>query len=467
MVIPSLVSLIPEDYILMKVDKVLKTGWVRSMVAHLYSKEMGRPSIDPESALRLMLAGYLLGITRNRALMREAHVNFAIRWFCGFSLEDSLPDHSSLSKTRKRWGHELFCKIFRRTVKMCVEAGLVDGETVHVDATLVRADVSWESMVDVYIDRVIEENDGEDGDDVEPPAPKKRKHYRAPEKERRSTTDPDATLSRSSRRDRFQPNYKQHTAVDDRAGVIVDVEVTTGKVSESGMLVEQVKRVEDNTGVKVRKVTADAGYASSENYRKLEEMDVDPVIPAKPERKQGKSIPARRFHYDEKHHVMKCPGGKMMRCAGKNDEGWIFAALPEHCKQCRLQDDCVPESRNYRRVFIPFGHTALLRARRRKRIWKETASADYARHMGLVEGRHAEAKQQHGLRRAMYRGIENMKIQAFLTATAINLKRLAAFIHALLQLYLSRYRRFRSAGGFFSPIFYGIDKNRPSLLSPP
>ena len=101
-------SLIPEDHILKQVDKVLDLSWLRKEVADLYCSSNGRPSIDPEAAVRLMLAGFFQGVVQDRKLMREAQVNLAIRWFAGYRLDEKLPDHSSLTKIRQRWGVERF-----------------------------------------------------------------------------------------------------------------------------------------------------------------------------------------------------------------------------------------------------------------------------------------------------------------------------------------------------------------------
>ncbi len=143
-------ALIPEDHILKQVDKVIDLSWLRKEVSELYCPSNGRPSIDSESAVRLMLAGFFQGIVHDRKLMRNAQVNLAIRWFAGYRLDEKLPDHSSLTKIRQRWGPELFKQIFKRTVYDCVEAGIVGGDTVHVDATLIRADVSWESLTEQH-----------------------------------------------------------------------------------------------------------------------------------------------------------------------------------------------------------------------------------------------------------------------------------------------------------------------------
>ena len=155
-------SLIPDDHILKRVDKVLDLSWLREKVKDLYCHDNGRPGIDPEAAVRLMLAGYFQGVVHDRKLMREAQVNLAIRWFAGFRLDEKLPDHSSLTRIRQRWGMDRFKKIFLKTVQSCIEADLVNGETVHVDATLIRADVSWESLTVRHAEKVIEESEGVD-----------------------------------------------------------------------------------------------------------------------------------------------------------------------------------------------------------------------------------------------------------------------------------------------------------------
>src|SRR5215210_1193127 len=133
----SLRKLLPDDHILVRVDRVLDLSWLRPEVADLYCETNGRPGIDPEVAVRLMLAGFLLGIVHDRRLLREAQVNIAIRWFAGFGLYEALPDHSSLTRIRQRWGAERFRAVFARTVQACVAAGIAKGEVVHIGSSLV------------------------------------------------------------------------------------------------------------------------------------------------------------------------------------------------------------------------------------------------------------------------------------------------------------------------------------------
>src|SRR3712207_324228 len=150
----SLRQLVPNDHILARVDRVLDLSWLRGEVADLYCPDNGRPGIDPEVAVRLMLAGLLLGIVHDRRLLREAQVNLAIRWFIGYALHEDLPDHSSLTRIRQRWGPERFKAILTRSVQACVAAGIAKGEVVHIDASLIRADVTWDAIADAHADAV-------------------------------------------------------------------------------------------------------------------------------------------------------------------------------------------------------------------------------------------------------------------------------------------------------------------------
>lgn len=433
-------SLIPDDHILKMVDKVLDLSWLRDEVKDLYCNDNGRPGIDPEAAVRLMLAGFFQGIVHDRKLMREAQVNIAIRWFAGYRLDEKLPDHSSLTKIRQRWGSERFKKIFQKTVKSCVDAGLVSGDTVHIDATLIRADVSWESLTERHVEETIEANaDKEDDENLKRPGRPRKERAKV---KKVSTTDPDATMTTSCRTFHMEPSYKQHSAVDDKWGVIVDVNVTTGEQNEGNQLAEQVERIENNTGKKIKTVSADAAYAHGRNFDLLEDKDIDAIIVPQKENRKPKCIPLRRFKYDSKNEIVKCPAGKILTRRTENKKGWIYRANCQDCRNCRLSNRCISQGSSARTVLISHGYEALLRARRRHKMPDEKFVSTYKRHRWRVEGIHGESKTQHGLRRAVRRGLSNVAIQAYLTAAVINLKRLAAALGLLftrLFLYLGRF----------------------------
>jgi len=263
--------------VLARVDRVLDLGWLRAEVRECYAAEgAGRPGVDPEVALRLMLAGFLVGIVHDRRLMREAQVNIAIRWFAGFGLADMLPDHSSLTRIRQRWGADRFRAMFVRTVQACMAAGIARGEVVHVDATLIRADVSWESLGLRHADAAMAQDDcapsGDTGaKDQAVKARAEREGKQTGRHKKVCLTDPDATMATSARNRRLEPAYKQQTAVDDVRGVILDVEVTTGEANEGGEIEGQADAVVATTGVAIKTITADQGYAYGKVYGALDQ----------------------------------------------------------------------------------------------------------------------------------------------------------------------------------------------------
>ncbi|MGR3436204.1 MAG: IS1182 family transposase [Shimia sp.] len=454
MVCGSLRDLVPDDHVLARVDRVLDLGWLRDEVAGLYADGIGRPGIDPEAALRLMLAGFLLGIVHDRRLMREAQVNLAIRWFAGFGLHDRLPDHFSLTRIRQRWGVDRFRRIFERTVLACIEAKIATGEVVHVDASLIRADVAWESLAVRHVDRLAEANaqsEAGPGDDdssgggrgKRTPAKSteisadgaaedaRRNSKRTGRYKRVCTTDPDASMATSGRNRRLEPSYKQHAVVDDARGVVLDVAVTTGEANEGDHLLGGLDRAAALTGAAMHTVTADAGYAYAKIFAGLEDRNVTAVIPAKAEPIRS-PVPMRRFRYDARNDVLKCPRGKRLREGRRAKHGRFFTSRAKDCRRCDLARLCLSKGPANKAVVLGDHYPALLRARRRRARWSEEDDRLYQRHRWRSEGYHGEAKTWHGLARAVRRGLGNMRIQAFLTAAAVNLKRLAAALLALL-----------------------------------
>jgi transposase len=310
----SLRDLVPDDHILARVDRVLELSWLREEVAEAYATNVGRPGIDPEAALRLMLAGFLLGMVHDRRLMREAQVNLAIRWFAGFGLHERLPDHSSLTRIRQRWGAERFRRIFERTVKACVAAGIAKGEIVHADASLIRADVAWESLAVRHVEAVATANgEAEPNPETETPLQDVKKIGKL---KKVCLTDPDATMATTARNRRLEPSYKQHGVVDDGFGVVLEVEVTTGETNEGDQLLARLDTVEATTGAEIAIATADAGYAYAKIFGGLERRGIVGVIPTKAEPIRS-PVPVRRFRYDAHNDILKCPRGKSCGLASR------------------------------------------------------------------------------------------------------------------------------------------------------
>jgi transposase len=422
----SLRDLVPDDHILARVDRVLDLSWLHEEVADLYAAGVGRPGIDPEGVVRLMLAGFLLGIVHDRRLMREAQVNLAIRWFAGYGLHERLPDHSSLTRIRQRWGAERFRAIFERTVRACVEAGIARGEIVHVDASLIRADVAWESLALRHVEAVAEANGDTPSPATTPTAERALRDAKQSGRFKKvCVTDPEATMATTGRNRRLEPSYKQHAVVDDERGVVLDVEVTTGEANEGDHLLGRLDAAAGITGAAIAAVTADAGYAYAKVYAGLERREIAAVIPAKAEPIRS-PVPMRRFRYDAKHDTLKCPRGKRLKPGRRVKHGRFFTSRARDCRGCDLARLCLSGGRTNKAVVLGDDYPALLRARRRRERWSAEDDRLYQRHRWRSEGYHGEAKTWHGLARAVRRGLSNMRIQAFLTAAAVNLKRLAA-----------------------------------------
>lgn len=394
----SLRQLLPDDHLLVRVDQVLDLSWLHGEVAELYAEGVGRPGIDPEVAVRLMLAGFLLGIVHDRRLMREAQVNIAIRWFVGFGLHEAPSDHSSLTRIRQRWGAERFRKIFERTVTACVAAKIAKGEIVHIDASLIRADVSWESLAVRHVDALVDANEA----DADRFSRKTGKYKKV------CVTDPDAPMATNGRNRRLEPAYKQHAVVDDERGVVLDVEVTTGETNEGKVIIERIDAAAEITEAAIKIATADAGYSYAKVFAGLEQHDIEAVIPTKAEPIRS-PVPMRRFRYDAKHDRLKCPRGKILRSGRAIKHGRFFTSRAADCRQCDLAHLCLSKGRVNKAVVVGDECPPLLRARRRRERWSNEDRRLYQRHRWRSEGYHGEAKTWHGRFRAVRRGLSNMR----------------------------------------------------------
>ena len=232
--------------------------------------------------------------------------------------------------------------------------------------------------------------------------------------------------------------------MDDRAGIVIDVDIVTGEESDAARMAERLDQIVGTLGRVPGTVTADAGYGAGQVYAEMAARAIDPIIPHRPiTRRRGSSgYTMDRFKYDQLGDIVRCPRGKILTPRSETPTGRWFRAETSACKTCPLRADCIPGTAPTRRVHITKHDVATLRARRRRLAWTAADRALYTRHRWLVEGVHGLAKTLHGLNRAVRRGLTNMKIQALMTATAINLKRLAkALLLLLVNIWHFRYTR--------------------------
>jgi len=262
-------------------------------------------------------------------------------WFLGYDIDDEIPDHSVLSKARRRWGEEVFRELFCRVVRQAVEVGLVDGEKIFVDASLVEADASKNSVKkldDIKLDEQYHElmkrldERGEDG--IGKHGKVNRRHI--------SSTDPDATITSQSGVSKL--SYKVHRSVDEQEEIITSCFVTTGAVNEAHVLGKTIADHKDAVGKTVKTVVADSKYGTKENYQALKGRGVKTHI-----KNLGAAQAARavvfgkdRFTYVAERDVYVCPAGKELRRRSWNrNRQWMkYRIDKEHCASCELRSQC-------------------------------------------------------------------------------------------------------------------------------
>jgi len=144
----NLEDAVPDDHLVRRIDAALDLSWLRSELAAHYSS-MGRPSIDPELMIRMLVVGYVFAIRSERLICREVQVNLAYRWFCKLGIEDAIPDHSAFSRARNERFRDgdVFRHMFERVVEACIAAGLVGGEGFALDASLIQADANKQRSI--------------------------------------------------------------------------------------------------------------------------------------------------------------------------------------------------------------------------------------------------------------------------------------------------------------------------------
>lgn len=141
----SLDSRVPQDHSLRRIQQRVDFAFVRSQVEHLYGRN-GQVSVDPTVLLKLMFLMFYENIKSERAMMAQLPLRLDWLWFCGYDLDDRTPDHSVLSKARRRWGQKAFSEFFAAILQQCIDAGLVDGTTIHIDSSMIDGNVSKDTL---------------------------------------------------------------------------------------------------------------------------------------------------------------------------------------------------------------------------------------------------------------------------------------------------------------------------------
>ena len=415
---------IPADHLLRLIDCYVDFSFVREQLKGFYSA-MGRPSIDPEVLLRLLVVGYLYGITSERRLMEEVRMHLAYRWFTRLSFDQEIPDHSTFSKNRHGRFRQsgVFRKVFEEIVQRCLEAGLVEGRNLAVDGTLVIANASKQSRVPrerlveiAQVSRTVQEYISE----LEKQNPVADPEERPIAQEKVSTTDPDAAWAVKSGPATL--GYYDNYLVDTTSRVILSVEPTPARFRQEMLAARRMLERVSHFGIQPQSLAADKAYGSGEFLAWLLERDIQPHIPVIDRRHQTQGHFTReQFRYEPQENAYYCPEGKPLRYRGlsRSSQGYIYRATEAQCQGCQQKKSCT--SGLYRKLFVHWQEPArqATRALAGTPAYKHSQRARYK-----VEALFAELKQQIKLRRVRLRRLWNVAEQFHLAATAQNLKRL-------------------------------------------
>ncbi len=433
----SLEEHVPADHLLRSIDRFVELTEIRRQLEPYYSA-IGRPSVDPELMIRMLLIGYCCGIRSERRLCEEVHLNLAYRWFCRLGLEGAVPDHSTFSKNRhgRFRGSDLMRQLFEATVRRCVAEGLVGGQGFVVEASMIRANANRQKGVARH-----EELNTEDASRAvdEYLAVLDAAAFGA------ATEVPPKFVSPTGPAARWTAAaggpacyaYCDNYLIDVEHTVIVDVEATTAvRQAEVGAAQTMLTRTAELFGLWPERLIADTGYGSAAMLGWLvHEQGIEPHIPVfdKSQRNDG-TFSRSDFAYDHERDLYICPGGKELLHyrrqftrprLGVDAEGLMRCrATQQDCGVCPLKPRCCP-NRPARKVLRSIHEGARDMARDNAKTEEYAVSR---RQRKKVEMLFAHLKRILRLDRLRLRGPNGARDEFHLAAAAQNLRKLAKLI---------------------------------------
>ena len=433
----SLERHVPDNHLLRSIDRFVDLSGIRTHLKPFYS-ETGRPSIDPELLIRMLIIGYTHGIRSERRLCEEVHLNLAYRWFCRLGLDCDVPDHSTFSKNRhgRFRDSDLLRRLFEDVVRRCLDEGLVGGEGFAVDASLIKADASRQNTVwgsqtlsAEVTSRAVAEYLAVLDDDAFGAATEVVPKVVSP-------VDPSARWTGANGGLSFFA-YCTNYLIDLKHAVIMDVEATTAiRQAEVTAQRRMLDRTHDIFGIRPERLVADTGYGSAGNLNWLvDERGIAPHIPVfdKSQRIDG-TFSRSDFDFDHAGDTYTCPAGKPLkrhnrafatpRTGVDRDGSLRYRARQSDCKGCALKPQCCPNAAA-RKIMRSVHEDARDVARQ---IARTDAYIVSRRERKKVEMLFAHLKRILKLDRLRLRGPCGAKDEFLLAATAQNLRKLAKLI---------------------------------------
>jgi len=436
----SLESLVPQDHFLRLVDTHIDFNFVYGKVKDLYS-HTGKPAIDPVVLIKMILIGYLYNIKSERQLEKEIQVNLAYRWFIRYNLDEQIPDHSTISQTRRRKfnGNGIFNELFENIVEKCKSLGLIRGETIFTDSTHIKANASMESLREVSITpieylRQLNDNSEEtmnndtDANPITTEQEGNDKKKRYSNETHRSVSDPDSRLAVGNSKRIGGLYYKEHRSID-AGGYITDVHVTSASVADSAPYLERLDYQRFRYKFPIHNAVADKGYGKNHIYKGLTDRKISAYIPYIATSKSEMELFVKEhFKYDQEKDEYICPAGHVLKRKSptprKKDNCCDYVGRKSFCNgQCKFRKQCTKgidttPRQVQRHVYQNITDGQL--SKRGSSTWRKMS----CQRKTMIEGSFGDAKANHGLGRAKMRGIERVQEQSYMTAMAQNIKKL-------------------------------------------
>jgi len=435
---------IPSSHLLRRINPIV-TGVLadlREKLASFYS-EIGRPSVDPELMIRMLLVGYCYGIRSERRLCEEVKLHLAYRWFSKLDLDDKVPHHSTFSVNRlgRFRKSDILRHVFEQVVSACMAAGLVKGEGFAVDASVIEANASryhgkapdeldWTdaqrqqravaeylAALDAEVRRQADEDDGSDGEYAASPDRKPPKVI--------SPSDPQsAWTAKANKRVLF--GYGLNYLIDVKHAVIVDVEATPARTYDEVTATKtMLERTERCFGIKPKRLAADTAYGTGRFLGWLvKEKKITPHIPVRDASERDDGCFSRsNFRWDRRRGVYVCPNNKLLHTTGTVHDGNTlrYRASKFDCDVCAFKMQCCPNTPS-RQVPRDFHEDARDVARRKMKTKVFFKSRNQRK---KVEMRFAHLKTHHGFERLRLRGLAGVRDEFHLAAIVQNLKTMA------------------------------------------
>ena len=435
---------VPANHILRRISQVVDFTFVRQLVKDRYSP-LGTSSVDPVVIFKLVLLGYLYNMASERRICERAQYDLSWQWFLGYEVDEATPHATVLCKARRRYGPEPYEQFFEHTVKLCQDAGLIAGDVLYLDATMSRANASLQSMRQrglaeqlVPVHQFVEDMwvANEEGDEAEPPRPKKprgqglkpsgkppRKSEAKANVDYVSATDSDAQTFRKEGVP-LKLYHKTHFGTDAKAGVVTTVLVRPATEHDSTVLATMLEKHKQAAGSFPQAAVADKGYDSEKAVTACVSRRVLPLLMQKKLTNSQAEKKRDGFTYDPAADEFSCPEGHPFKPWSENFQRHETQYRPplRACQHCIQKPICAPGKadrtltrswKQERRETV----TAILQT--------PTAKGLLRRRSEIAEKSFADAKVRHGLGRAQYRGRAKMWMQSAMTAATMNIRKLA------------------------------------------